>query len=199
MCKHRYHQSVNQFGPDILGSNCVRRISADGIIVDWLQSLNNFSYHILVASLTLIAIRVRLAISIWYDPLMKNCLRTGAKQNSYYQHKTPPTAVSYLVGYGWTYIIMGESSKFPKSWTFEISIVKLAVWPLNIHNFKIKWSIGLGQTENKSEKRYSILRPWWLSVECHLQNPEFRNNPENFHPWIMYYAFVFNIKGHLLL
>ena len=56
--------SVNQFGSDILGSNVLRRISADGIIVDWLQSLNNFSYHILVASLTLIAIRVRLAISI---------------------------------------------------------------------------------------------------------------------------------------
>ena len=32
-------------------------------------------------------------------------------------------------------------------------ILKLAVCPLNIHNFKFKWSIVLRQTENKSEKR----------------------------------------------
>ena len=49
-------------------------------------------------------------------------------------------------------IQIGESSKFPKSWTFEISILELAVCLLNIHNFKIKWSIILRQTENKSEK-----------------------------------------------
>ena len=47
---------------------------------------------------------------------------------------------------------MGESSKFPKSWTLEISILKLTVCPLNIHNFKIKRSIVVRQTENKSEK-----------------------------------------------
>ena len=34
---------------------------------------------------------------------------------------------------------MGESSNFPKSLSFEISILKLAVYPLNIHNSKIKW------------------------------------------------------------
>ena len=47
--------------------------------LDWLQSLKQFfinvSYHILVAGLTLIAIRVRLATSIWYDTLMKNCFK----------------------------------------------------------------------------------------------------------------------------
>ena len=31
---------------------------------------------------------------------------------------------------------MGESSKFPKSWTFEIQILKLAVWFLNC-NFQV--------------------------------------------------------------
>ena len=45
--------------------------------VDWLQSLKlffiNVSYHILVASLTLI--RVRLATSI-YDTLMKNSFQS---------------------------------------------------------------------------------------------------------------------------
>ena len=39
---------------------------------------------------------------------------------------------------------MGESSKFPKS--------KLAVYQLNIHNFKFKWSNVFRQTDNKSEK-----------------------------------------------
>ena len=47
---------------------------------------------------------------------------------------------------------MGESLKCPKSWTFKISILKLAVCLVNIHNFKIKWSVVLRQTENKSEK-----------------------------------------------
>ena len=46
---------------------------------------------------------------------------------------------------------MGESSKFPKSWTFGTLILKLAVCPLNIHTFKFKWSIVLRETENKSE------------------------------------------------
>ena len=76
-----------------------------------------------------------------------------------------------------SHLCMGESSKRPKSWTFEISILKLAVCLLNIHNFKIKWSIVLRRTENKSEK---LIQPpnsafWgWLSVESHPQNPEFR-------------------------
>ena len=46
---------------------------------------------------------------------------------------------------------MGDPSKFPKSCSFEIPIIKLAPWPLNIHNFKLKWSIVLSHTENKSE------------------------------------------------
>ena len=35
---------------------------------------------------------------------------------------------------------MGESSKFPKSRTFETQFLKFVVCPLNIHNFKFKWS-----------------------------------------------------------
>ena len=40
---------------------------------------------------------------------------------------------------------MGESSKLPKSWTFETPILKLAVCLLNIHNIKFKWSIVFWQ------------------------------------------------------
>ena len=38
------------------------------------------------------------------------------------------------------------------SLTFETPILKLALCPLNIHNFKFKWSIVLRQTENKPKK-----------------------------------------------
>ena len=41
---------------------------------------------------------------------------------------------------------MGESSKFPKSWTFEIEILKHSGCPLNIHNFKFKLPIIFRQT-----------------------------------------------------
>ena len=52
---------------------------------------------------------------------------------------------------GGYYLQMGESSKFPKSWTFETPILNLAVCPLNIHNFKFKWSIVFRQTVYKQE------------------------------------------------
>ena len=48
---------------------------------------------------------------------------------------------------------MGESSKFPKSWTFETPFLKFAVYLLIMHNFKFKWSNVLIQTENKPEKQ----------------------------------------------
>ena len=63
--------------------------------LDWLQSIKQFfineSYDILVASLTLMAlfyraIRVRLATSIWYDTLMKNCFKDWSQ--SYINPKT---------------------------------------------------------------------------------------------------------------
>ena len=46
---------------------------------------------------------------------------------------------------------MGESSKFPKSWT-QNSNLKTCGMPLNIHNFKFKWSTVFRQIKNKSEK-----------------------------------------------
>ena len=50
-----------------------------GPSVYWLQSFKQFffnvSYHIYAASLTLRAIRVRLATGICYDKLMKNCFK----------------------------------------------------------------------------------------------------------------------------
>ena len=42
--------------------------------------------------------------------------------------------------------------KIRRSKVTEYAALKLAVCPLNIHNFKFKWSIVLRQTENKSEK-----------------------------------------------
>ena len=50
---------------------------------------------------------------------------------------------------------MGEKSKFPKSQTLEILNLKPDVWPQNNDNFKLKWSIALAHTENKSEKLFS--------------------------------------------
>ena len=46
---------------------------------------------------------------------------------------------------------MGESSKLPESWTFKTPFLKFEVYPLSIHNLKLKWSIVLGQTDNKTE------------------------------------------------
>ena len=46
---------------------------------------------------------------------------------------------------------MGESSKFQKSWTFEIQILKLAVCLQSVNNIKFKGSIAQRWTENKSE------------------------------------------------
>ena len=48
-------------------------------------------------------------------------------------------------------ILMRESSNIPKSLPFKTPILKLAVCPQIIHNFKFKWSIVLRQTEYKSE------------------------------------------------
>ena len=36
---------------------------------------------------------------------------------------------------------MGESSQFPKSWTFEIQILKLARMAIKMDNLKLKWLI----------------------------------------------------------
>ena len=80
-------------------------------------------------------------------------------------------------------------SKFPKSWTFETSILKLAVCPLNIHNFNFTGHLSLDKLYINRKTHYILPNSafWdWLSMESQLQNPEFRNNPENFHPCLLY-------------
>ena len=83
--------------------------------------------------------------------------------------------------------LMGESSKFPKSWTFETPILKLAVCPLNILNFNFNGQLFLDRLYINRKTYYNLPNSgfWgWFSMESQPQNPDFRNNPENFHPWI---------------
>ena len=84
---------------------------------------------------------------------------------------------------------MCEISNFPKSWTFELQTLKHTVCPQNNINFKLKWSIVSIHTDitQRSYMYYRLQNSafWgWLSMESLSQNPEFRNNPENSHPWI---------------
>ena len=65
---------------------------------------------------------------------------------------------------------MGESTKLPKSQTFETLILKLAVYPLNIQNFKLNGQLCLGRIQIR------------ISMESQPQNPEFGNNPVNVQP-----------------
>ena len=79
--------------------------------------------------------------------------------------------ISFWVNY------MGESSKFPKSWTLEIQILKLA-------GCLQKWIISsLNNYVFTNQRSYYNLPNsafWgWLSMESQTQNPEFRINPEN--------------------
>ena len=57
---------------------------------------------------------------------------------------------------------MGESSKFKKSCTFKIHNLMHAVCLQNNNNFKLKWTIVLKHTGNKSEQllypRYEVYR-----------------------------------------
>ena len=85
-----------------------------------------------------------------------------------------------------TYANMGESSKFPKSWTLEIQILKLAG---GLQNWMISslndWLCSDNLKTNKRRYYYNLPNSafWgWLSMESQPQNPEFRINPENFNP-----------------
>ena len=75
---------------------------------------------------------------------------------------------------------MGESWKFQKSFNFEIQILKHALCLQRIHNFKFKWSLPLD--ELKIHQRSYQNLPNSAFWESQPQNPEFRNNPDNFHP-----------------
>ena len=85
---------------------------------------------------------------------------------------------------------MGESSKYPKSWNFEIPILKPAVCLLDIHNYKLNGKLYLNKLK-KNQRSYTNLpnSAFWgcLSTESQPQNPEFRNSPENFLPCIQKY------------
>ena len=92
--------------------------------------------------------------------------------------------------------IMGESSKFLKSWTYETQIYKTCSMPTKYSSGIIEHEITIlslnGQLSldrlHMNRKIYynSSNSPFWgwLSMESQPQNPEFRNNPENFHPCI---------------
>ena len=83
---------------------------------------------------------------------------------------------------------MGESSKSPKSWTLENQNLKLAVCLQNIQNFKYNGQIPSDKGRLNQKNYYNLQNSafWgWLSMESQPQNPEFRNNPENFRPWFV--------------
>ena len=77
------------------------------------------------------------------------------------------------------------NSKFPKSWTLENQNLKLAVCLQIIKNSKFKGQIPLNKLKLNQKSYYylQISAFWgWLYVGIQPQNPEFRNNPENFQP-----------------
>ena len=57
--------------------------------------------------------------------------------------------------------------------------------PTNINNFKFKWSIVF-RKQIKEAISLCLIQDFeadfLLSMESQPQNPEFRNNPEHFHP-----------------
>ena len=84
---------------------------------------------------------------------------------------------------------MGESSKFFKSWTFEIQNSKPAVCLQKNNNFKLNDQLTYDILKcQKVDKRicYNLNSAFWgrLYTECQPQNPEFRKNPEKFSPMI---------------
>ena len=83
---------------------------------------------------------------------------------------------------------MDESLKFQKSWTFEIQLLKLQ-YAFKIFNISSLNAYLSFDQLYIYQKNYYILPNsafWgWLSMESQPQNPEFRNNPENFHPCVV--------------
>ena len=84
--------------------------------------------------------------------------------------------------------LKGETSKFPKSWTLEIKILKLAgciqKWIISSLNDKLCFN----NLKSNQRSHYNLPNSafWgWLSIglsmESQPQNPEFRIDPENFH------------------
>ena len=89
---------------------------------------------------------------------------------------------------------MGESSKFPKSWTLENQNLKLAVCLQIIKKSKFNGQIPLDKLKLNQKSYYYLQNSaflGWLSMESQPQNPEFRNNPENFHPCIVLFLSLY--------
>ena len=87
---------------------------------------------------------------------------------------------------------MGESSKFPKSWTLENQNLKLAVCLQNIKNSKINGKLPLNKLKLNQNSAF-----WdWLSMESQPQNPIFRNYPENFHPCLCSVCWMAGLCPH---
>ena len=126
-------------------------------------------------------------IDVWTTFTVFNLIRT-MPTSIFFQNPLPSFKSRQEARSAEAIWLHGWKFKIYKNPDFRNSILKLAICPLNIYNFKFKWSIVFGQTEISLKKNYynfpnSIF--WgWLSMESQPQNPDFRNNPENFHPCI---------------
>ena len=87
----------------------------------------------------------------------------------------------------------GESSKFLKSWTLKnLKSLKMAVCPQSIKNSKFNVQIPLDKLKLTQKSYYYLQNSPFL--ESRPQNPEFRNNPENFaHGWKIKISKIMNI------
>ena len=67
------------------------------------------------------------------------------------------SSICYVLFYMCMYVVfMGESSKFSKSCTFETPILKLAVCPLNIHNFNFNGKLSLDRLYMNRKIYYNL-------------------------------------------
>ena len=70
----------------------------------------------------------------------------------------------------------------PELSKLQLLNMQYGICPLNIHNLRFKWWNVLTWDRVKINQRSPNSAFWgWLSTESQPQNPEFRNNPENFH------------------
>ena len=95
------------------------------------------------------------------------------------------------------------TQKFKYFGKFELS--KLVVCLQIINNFNLNGQLSLDELKiNQRSYNNPNSAFWgWLSMESQPQNPEFRNNPENFHPCIKkimkYRNLVICALAHMLI
>ena len=126
-----------------------------------------------------------------------SCFVVGICLSNYNLNSFLIHQASYSKGYQWYLMhneVLGSTWKIGR-YPIKVSevlisktlVLKLAVCQLDIHNFKFKWSFVFGRQNINQRTYYNLPNSvfWcWLSMESQPQNPEFRNNPENFHPCI---------------